>query len=226
MRKIGFLLAASAAASVATPAHALVTIFTSNSSAVPSYINTNGAFSQDFGTAVPAVSGAFTAFTGASGPLATETKTGNVRIYDATSGDSVRPANATGDWLAIRRNASYNIAFTTGVSAISFVLGSLDPQNSIRLTVGSVVTTLTGGQIIGLASPSSGNASFGRVTYDFGTGPQLTNIEFLSGNNSFEIDSIVAAAPEPASWLMMILGFGLVGGLLRRRRAMGTLAAA
>lgn len=29
----------------------------------------------------------------------------------------------------------------------------------------------------------------------------------------------IAAAPEPATWLMMILGFGLVGHALRRKRA-------
>ncbi len=28
----------------------------------------------------------------------------------------------------------------------------------------------------------------------------------------------VAAVPEPATWTMMIAGFGLVGGALRRRR--------
>jgi hypothetical protein len=29
----------------------------------------------------------------------------------------------------------------------------------------------------------------------------------------------VAAVPEPASWAMMISGFGLVGGAMRRRPA-------
>ena len=30
--------------------------------------------------------------------------------------------------------------------------------------------------------------------------------------------SSVGAVPEPATWAMMIVGFGLVGGALRRRR--------
>lgn len=38
------------------------------------------------------------------------------------------------------------------------------------------------------------------------------------GNAAFLIDSIAVAAPEPATWLMMILGFGLVGSQLRRRK--------
>ena len=43
-----------------------------------------------------------------------------------------------------------------------------------------------------------------------------------AGGNDFGIDNIsVAAVPEPASWLMMIMGFGGLGAVLRsnRRRA-------
>lgn len=44
----------------------------------------------------------------------------------------------------------------------------------------------------------------------------LTNIS----NGGPILDSIsVSAAPEPATWLMMIAGFGLVGASLRRKRA-------
>jgi hypothetical protein len=31
--------------------------------------------------------------------------------------------------------------------------------------------------------------------------------------------------PEPGTWLMMVAGFGLVGGSLRRRRMVETIAA-
>jgi hypothetical protein len=34
-----------------------------------------------------------------------------------------------------------------------------------------------------------------------------------------------AAVPEPASWALMISGFGLAGGILRRRRGQALLAA-
>jgi len=37
---------------------------------------------------------------------------------------------------------------------------------------------------------------------------------------AFEFDDIAAnAVPEPASWAMLIMGFGLVGAAARRRKA-------
>lgn len=47
-------------------------------------------------------------------------------------------------------------------------------------------------------------------------------------NDAFKLAAIsfnVAAVPEPATWAMMLVGFGLVGGALRRR-GIGKLAAA
>lgn len=36
---------------------------------------------------------------------------------------------------------------------------------------------------------------------------------------SVRIDSVTGAVPEPSAWALMLLGFGGVGGLLRRRRS-------
>lgn len=38
------------------------------------------------------------------------------------------------------------------------------------------------------------------------------------GEVAFRSAAVAAAAPEPATWAMMLLGFGVVGGALRRRR--------
>lgn len=39
------------------------------------------------------------------------------------------------------------------------------------------------------------------------------------GSFSFEATAVQAGVPEPATWAMMIAGFGLVGGAMRRRSA-------
>jgi hypothetical protein len=40
------------------------------------------------------------------------------------------------------------------------------------------------------------------------------------GNLQLNIINIGGAVPEPSSWAMLIIGFGLVGATLRRRRGM------
>lgn len=55
------------------------------------------------------------------------------------------------------------------------------------------------------------------------TNASLTNtpgsVSFTSGNSfGSSVVTTTAAVPEPATWLTMILGFGMVGGALRRRQ--------
>jgi hypothetical protein len=64
-------------------------------------------------------------------------------------------------------------------------------------------------------------STFGPASYQFfrleTTGPGF------SGGRILELDAIAGtlgnAVPEPASWVMMVLGFGLMGGAMRKRQA-------
>ena len=63
------------------------------------------------------------------------------------------------------------------------------------------------------------NAGF--ETFSFGT-TGITNVR-ISADSAFTIDNVVlnevaGAVPEPAAWLMMLLGFGGIGTVVRRRR--------
>ena len=40
-----------------------------------------------------------------------------------------------------------------------------------------------------------------------------------AGSLTIKAEELQSAVPEPATWAMLILGFGFVGSLLRRRRA-------
>ena len=67
------------------------------------------------------------------------------------------------------------------------------------------------------------NMGWKNYTYSFVAASSSTTLSFASKDaTSFgaALDNVsVAAVPEPATWAMMILGFGLVGGSMRRRRA-------
>ena len=64
------------------------------------------------------------------------------------------------------------------------------------------------------------------ITYDGDLSGADTAGAFYDGNGggaslqftSTHLTIRPAAAPEPASWAMMLGGFGLVGGMMRRRR--------
>lgn len=57
-------------------------------------------------------------------------------------------------------------------------------------------------------------SSLGNVDILFFTGLRSTGV-----GGSFELDNVVLTViPEPAAWVMMIIGFGLVGGAMRHNR--------
>lgn len=115
----------------------------------------------------------------------------------------------------------------TPMTSFSFFLGSPDSYNSVELLgPGGYDWTLQGDAIWGGVPPGNGDQSIGlRIRYDFGSNP-VDKIIFGSAGNSFEFDTLAAnlGVPEPATWALMILGFGGVGALLRRRRGVPTLA--
>jgi len=95
-------------------------------------------------------------------------------------------------------------------------------------------------QIVGNALTQNGDLAtlnFDNVDYENSTGyfqydravsdgPNTSGDEFYESFGNLKINRIsfpaVAAVPEPASWALMIGGFGLVGGTLRRRSMKAT----
>jgi hypothetical protein len=67
-------------------------------------------------------------------------------------------------------------------------------------------------------------STFGRTTADGFTAVTVSNSLFTRGSPVYEQGSVgvpLAVIPEPAAWAMMILGFGGVGAVSRRRRTLG-----
>lgn len=81
-----------------------------------------------------------------------------------------------------------------------------------------------GSETVGLSSSFWGSDNWFGVTT---TGSEtLTGLTFTGGAgsdgwkslSSLKLTGITAAVPEPSTWLLMILGFGLVGGVMRRQQ--------
>ena len=110
--------------------------------------------------------------------------------------------------------------FAAGITSFSFVWGTVDNYNTISFLdrVGNTIASVTGAA---LGTPAL-TPQF--VTFSFtGTDQGVGSVQFASTSNAFEIDNIaIAPVPEPATWAMMILGFGVVGFAMRRRRGVAT----
>ncbi len=155
-----------------------------------------------------------------------ESTTGNVlTLQGNVPGDGFTPDPDNNKYLAVQAGGTFTVGLGAGVSVFSFVFGTLDTYNTLRLFFSDSTSQLfTGAEIIGLANsqtnPSTYAGATGRVTYNAAGGSQITSAQFAStGFDAFEIDAIAAGVPEPGTWAMMLLGFGVAGGVMRRRKS-------
>lgn len=167
---------------------------------------------------------------------------GNFAYATGTNNDHATPAGDTSQYLYTSSAIPAGIATLTtpGLSSISFYWGSIDTYNFVDIlgTDGMTLGSFSGSDI----PPADGNqtaaASNRRAYFTGDAGEVIGGIRFRSTGVAFEIDNIAgrpsinggggdpnAAVPEPASWVMLIAGFGLVGAAARRRRTMSVVAA-
>jgi hypothetical protein len=159
---------------------------------------------------------------------------GTVGIYGPGSNDDgAEPAFPSGPspYLSVLGGSSTNINFAAPYGgAFQFNWGSVDDYNTLTIhRQGLSDVVLTGLDFL----PANGDRSSPFTNGVFnaaGNGEFITGISLASRTNSFEIDNFSApggsnpfiggAVPEPATWAMMILGFGGVGATIRRRRSL------
>jgi hypothetical protein len=110
------------------------------------------------------------------------------------------------------------LSFANPTKNVSLFWGSVDSFNTLTLFFADGSTALVPG---GFARATTNIGQ--TVYYGFSSATPFTGLSFTSTANSFEFDSIatdaVAAVPEAATWATMIVGLGVVGSTLRRRRA-------
>ena len=131
---------------------------------------------------------------------------------------------AATSYLAVLAGGSATMLTNTATvyETVSFFLGSIDSYNIVEVlsSTGSVISRFTGTDFVADANgnqdiPSTNRRiTIGRDVNDAAIG----GIRFLSNGNSLEVDNVVFAVPEPSTWAMMFLGFGMIGTAARYRR--------
>ena len=125
------------------------------------------------------------------------------------SADSLFPFLAFPIDEAGNRDVTYSLDFLRSGASIFTDSGSV--RNSF-VHFGTNTVAFNSGLIadafrLSVAFDSGDSATINSITPIFGTPDRSSAITFGALN----------AVPEPASWAMMILGFGLIGGAMRRR---------
>ena len=128
----------------------------------------------------------------------------------------------------------------TSFHSVSFFWGSMDSYNAFDLldASGNVFDTILSGDIpAGTNGDQLGAWTNQRVTIT--SSQAVYGVQLRSTTPAFEADNFlfsghlgggndvhVGAVPEPASWAMILVGFGAVGGAIRSQRRKVSFAAA
>lgn len=134
---------------------------------------------------------------------------GGLGTPSLVSGNLVRSFNG---WLAENGDPSLIISFASAVSNVSLTFAGVSNANNTQIFAYDGATLL--GSVMG--------ESMGQFTLSY-SAPSITSIVVTPGDFQdwvgFDNLTFSGAVPEPASWAMMIAGFGLVGAAMRRRVA-------
>jgi hypothetical protein len=140
-----------------------------------------------------------------------------------SNGTGAVPAfGSSGNYLSVQNGqaSSYTILVPLA-RTVSFVIGSLDTFNRVILERLNGPDIILNGSQITNGTQDDGNqvmpTTNGRLFYTDNS-DYFTGVRFASFGTAFEIDNISVAAPEPATWGMMLLAVGMAGAALRRRR--------
>lgn len=157
------------------------------------------------------------------------TATGSYKLVTGTvPSDHAAPAGDATQYFSVPDATSSGSAdlwigswLPAPVKSFSLYWGSVDAYNTLDLldAGGNVFYSISGASL----PPANGNQADSnsniRVYFTLGAGETLGGLRFTSNGYAFEHDDLAfAVVPEPATWAMLIAGFGMVGFTARRRQ--------
>lgn len=130
--------------------------------------------------------------------------------------------------IAITAGTNYFFeAFAMNVCCSFTLPGNSDPNFTFRISLNGGAAT----DLATLTIPANQAGTWFGLSTNFNSGAatsvqlSLINANNVRQGNDFAVDdislstrSIVNGIPEPTSWAMLTLGFGAIGGMVRRRR--------
>ncbi len=231
MKKL-FAAAAAVATLTAVPAHAGTLLTTSADAAAPVGSTTVMTFDSTGSAVAQAASKGYTltraGVTDRSGTEGWRTTTSD-GTANTTGFNFVSPNADSNGFYAVGGKTSTGVdSFAqflgaTALSSISVYIGTIDNYNQVQLlgAAGDVLDTFSGTTIFGAQTSFPGSSNL-RATFTGTQGTSYYGIKFSNTGDmgSFEFDNLAmtAAVPEPATWAMMLVGFGMVAGAARYRR--------
>jgi hypothetical protein len=147
---------------------------------------------------------------------------GSVLNADQPFADIPKGGVFGGNFLAAGPTAgtTATLTFNSPQTYLSFLWGSPDTYNVFTLTTNMMTYTYTTATL-GFAV-SDGNQAFSQyVQFAASAGETITSASFTNvpSINAFETANFsISPVPEPATWGMMLIGFGMVAGATRYRR--------
>jgi PEP-CTERM motif len=147
---------------------------------------------------------------------------------------AAQPLGSTGNYYAVgpapgtfdgsSYSGSIDLSTFLAIQSISFIWGSADTYNTLDILARdgtTVLGTISGGAFNGGIGSTTDPLSNPIVTLAFDPSIQgnIGSLRLTSSYNAFEVDNfVIGAVPEPATWALMLLGFGGIGVAMRRRR--------
>jgi hypothetical protein len=134
----------------------------------------------------------------------------------------------SGPSSGIPEGTTATLSFTAPLAYLSFLWGSPDTYNDLRLVtdIGNTYDFNVGNGAGGLGfAVTNGSQSFSQYVQFQASGELIATASFLNipTNDAFETANfnINPSVPEPSTWAMMILGFGGIGFMAYRRKGQG-----